>query len=206
MSREKWKFKDGPDTACFVSHRVIEGSTITFVSHDYDGDWQFHGDNGSDINKAKLVGLSHVLDMDASIAQLCDLPNGWTAERKSAKHKWRTYKNHPFPSFKEDGFHLEDATWLAQFRDDLDPPTERRRKNRKVDDYVKLIFRFAKENAPRKDGQSERMWVRITQCDTENGHYTGELDNDPLHEAAKSGDVIPFHPLHIAEVLKVRKR
>lgn len=205
MSRKKWKFDDGPDTPCIFSHFVLEGSPVTLVSHDYDGNWQFHGDEPSDITRAEIFCLSCALELDALIEELCDLPYGWAAERKSQKHKWRRYKNHPFPSFKEDGYFLEDAVWLAQFRDDLDPPTERRRENRKVSDCVKLIFRFAKEDAKRMDGQCERMWVRIIDVDEENGYYTGELDNDPRHKPARCGDIIIFHPLHIAEIYKRRR-
>lgn len=206
MSRKKWKFDDGPDTASIFSHFVLEGAPITLVTHDYDGWWQFHGDQASSIEDAEIRCLSCALELDDSLEELGDLPYGWAAERKSPKHKWRRYKNHPFPSFQEDGYYLEDAVWMAQFRDDLSPPTKRRRENRKVGDYVKLLFRFAKEDAKRKDGQVERMWVRITKVDDQNGYYTGKLDNDPQHRAAKCGDLLTFHPLHIADIYRARNR
>ncbi len=41
---EPWRFADSPDTMCFTSNYVLKGSPITRVYHDYDGDWQFHGD------------------------------------------------------------------------------------------------------------------------------------------------------------------
>ena len=204
MSRKKWKFDDGPDTACIFSHVVLAGSPVTLITHDYDGMWQFHGDAPSDINLAEIRCLSCALELDPSIEGLCDLPYGWAADRKSRRHKWQRYKNNPFPSFEEDGYYLEDAVWLSQFRDDFNPPTERRRENRKPGDHVKLVFRFAKETAKRIDGQCERMWVQITDVDQENGVYTGVLDNDPQHQAAKCGDSIRFHPLHIAEIYKGR--
>lgn len=202
MSKKKWKFEVSPDSACIISHFVLKGEPITLVTHDYDGFWQIHGDKPSDIGKAQVQCLFCAVELDASMEELYDLPFGWAAQRKSAKHKWRRYKNNPYPSFKEDGYYLEDAVWLAQYRDDLDPPTQRRRENRKVGDFVKLIFRFAKEDAKRQDGQCERMWVRITAVDEENGFYTGVLDNDPQHKSAKCGDEITFDPLHIAEILR----
>jgi hypothetical protein len=61
--------------------------------------------------------------------------------------KWHRYKNSPFSSFEGDGYYLGDAFWLAQYRDDLTPPPERRWQNQKVDYSVRLVFRFAKENA-----------------------------------------------------------
>lgn len=57
--------------------------------------------------------------MDASIEELHDLPCGWAAERKSPKHKWKRFKYHPFPSFVEDGYYLENTVELAEHRDDL---------------------------------------------------------------------------------------
>jgi uncharacterized protein YegJ (DUF2314 family) len=66
-------------------------------------------------------------------------------------------------------------------------------------DIVKLIFRFADENADREDGQCERMWVEITGFD-EDGYFVGTIENDPHHTADEYGDVVSFHPLQIAEI------
>jgi hypothetical protein len=202
---EPWRFADSPDTACFTSSFVLKGSPITFVSHDFEGDWQFHGDQSADRAKPQVVCLSNIIEMDASIEVLHDLPCGWAAERKSPKHKWKLIKYHPFPSFDEDGYYLDDAIELAEHRDDLNPPSKRRRENCKVGDRVKLLFRFAKEDAPRKDNETERMWVAITDVDDDNGYYTGVIDNDPIHSAAANGDELQFHPLHIAEIIKKRR-
>lgn len=203
---EPWRFDDQPDTACFTSDFVLKGSPITFVSHDFEGDWQFHGDQSPDRVEPKIVGLSCMVSMDASIEELHDLPYGWAAERKSPKHKWKRFKYHPFPSFDEDGYYLDDAVVLSNLRDDLKPPSKRRRENCKVGDSVKLLFRFAKEDSPRKDNETERMWVRITEMDDDNGYYTGVIDNDPVHSAVSQGDELQFHPDHIAEIIKKRGR
>jgi hypothetical protein len=203
---EPWRFADSPDTMCFTSNYVLKGSPITRVYHDFDGDWQFHGDQESNRVKPQIVCLSCIVELDASIEELQDLPYGWMAERKSPKHKWKRIKHHPFPSFDEDGYYLEDAVELAEQRDDLTPPSKRRRENCKVGDSVKLLFRFAKEDAPRKDNQTERMWVKITDVDDDDGYYTGVIDNEPTHAAVAYGDELQFHPLHIAEIIKKRKR
>ena len=78
--------------------------------------------------------------------------------------------------------------------------------NCKVGDSVKLLFRFAAEDAPRKDNETERMWVTIADVDDDSGFYTGVIDNDPVHSAAAYGDAIQFHPLHIVEIIKKRGR
>ena len=203
---EPWRFADSPDTACFTSNYVLKGSPITFVSHDFEGDWQFHGDQSPDRVKPKVVSLSCIVELDASIEELHDLPCGWAAERKSPKQKWKRLKHHPFPSFDEDGYYLDDAVELAKHRDDLSPPSKRKRENCKVGDRVKLLFRFAGEGAARKDNETERMWVKITEVDHDNAIYTGVIDNEPVHSAVANGDELQFHPLHIAEIIKNRGR
>ncbi|MFO0924861.1 MAG: DUF4262 domain-containing protein [Pirellulales bacterium] len=206
LVEEPWRFADSPDTACFTSNPVLKGSSITRVYHDFDGDWQFHGDQDASRVKPKLVCLSCIVELDQSVEELHDLPIGWMAERKSPKHKWKRFKNHPFPSFEEDGYYLEDAVELAKHRDDVTPPSERRRGNCKVGDSVKLLFRFSNEDAPRKDYETERMWVTITEVDDDNGYYCGFIDNDPIHSEAGFGDEIQFHPLHIMDIIKKRRR
>jgi hypothetical protein len=203
---EPWRFADSPDTACFTSNYVLKGLPITFVSHDFEGDWQFHGDQSPGRVKPKVVCLSCIVEIDTSIVELHDLPCGWAAERKSPKHKWKRIKHHPFPSYDEDGYYLDDAIELAKHREDLTPPSERRRENCKIGDSVKLLFRFANEDALRKDGETERMWVKITEIDDDNGYNTGIIDNDPVHSAVAIGDQLQFHPLHIAEIVKKRGR
>ncbi len=203
---EPWRFADSPDTMCFTSNYVLKGSPITRVYHDFEGDWQFHGDQDTDRVKPKVVCLSCIVEMDSSIEELQDLPYGWMAERKSPKHKWKRLKHHPFPSFNEDGYYLEDVVELAKQRDDLNPPSKRKREKCKFGDSVKLLFRFAAEDAPRKDNQTERMWVTITNVDDDYGYYTGVIYNEPIHSAAAYGDELQFHPLHIAEIIKKRGR
>lgn len=102
--------------------------------------------------------------------------------------------------------YLEDVVELAKHRDDLSPPSERRRGNCKVGDRVKLLFRFAAEDAPGKDNETERMWVTITDVDDDYGYFTGIIANEPVHSAAAYGDELQFHPLHIAEIIKKRGR
>lgn len=203
---EPWRFNESPDTMCFTSNYVLKGSPITRVYHDFDGDWQFHGDQEADRVKPKIVCLSCIVELDQEIDELRDLPLGWMAERVSPKHKWKRFKHHPFPGFDEDGYYLENAVSLANVRDDLSPPSKRRRESCKVGDSVKLLFRFAKEDSARKDHETERMWITITHVDDDYGYYTGIIDTEPVHSAAACGDELQFHPLHIAEVVKKRGR
>ncbi len=195
-----WKFDDAPETACFTTTFVLQGASILRVYHDYDGDWQFHGaaDQPADKSVIKVVALEQVVALDGTVESLHDLAYGWAAERTSQNGRWKRFNNTPFPSFSENGFYLEDAVWLSEYRDDISPPSEEAREGLDVGDIVKLIFRFADENSDREDGQCERMWVEITGF--EDGYFVGTIENDPHHAAAAYGDVVSFHPLHIAEI------
>ena len=43
------------------------------------------------------------------------------------------------------------------------------------------------------------MWVRVTDC--RDGHYVGELDNDPFSlDGLVAGSVIAFGPEHIIDI------
>jgi hypothetical protein len=198
-----WRFDDLPNAASFTTKFVLDGSPILRVYHDYDGGWQFHGsfDDAATPDVGRLVSLGSMIDLDPSLTQLHDLPWGWRATRKSVDSRWVREKNNPFPTYEENGYYLEDAVWMSQYRDDVKPPAEEIRNNLTVGAYVKLLFRFASEKADRHDGEVERMWVQITAFD-EDKNYIGALENDPVHaEVLSCGDTIPFHPLHVMEVL-----
>jgi hypothetical protein len=142
-----------------------------------------------------------MISRDTTVVELHDLPYGWRASRPTAESPWTREKNNPFPTHEESGYYLEDAVWMAQYRADVNPPPEDVRNNLPVGTYVKLLFRFAAENAERKDNETERMWVLITELDDDE-YYVGTLENDPNHDDVLSfGDTIHFHPLHVMEIL-----
>ena len=90
---------------------------------------------------------------------------------------------------------------MSQYRDDLDPPPEIVRNNLSLNTNVKLLFRFAAEDTARADGQTERMWVLVSEID-EGEYYIGTLENDPHHaNTLACGDPIRFHPLHVMAIL-----
>ena len=111
-----------------------------------------------------------------------------------------TSQEQPVPIFLDNGYYLEDAVWLSGHLDNLDAPDEETREGVSVGQHVKLVFRFADERSQRQDGECERMWVLVTGRDDDGDCYSGTIDNDPHHEAAKHGDTVCFHPLHIAAV------
>lgn len=199
---KRWRFDDPPNAASFTTTFVLDGSPILRVYHDYDGGWQFHGapDDPATPDVARVVSLASMIARDGSLNELHDLPEGWCASRKSVNKPWKRTKNNPFPTYAENGYYLEDAIWMARYRDDVHPPSDELRSNLEVGTYVKLLFRFAAEDARRQDRQTERMWVVVTDID-DDGNYIGSLDNDPHHSVLAAGDTIHFHPLHVMQIL-----
>lgn len=196
-----WPFHDPPNVASFTTEAVLNGAPVLYVTHDFDGDWQFHGPDSSNAGECKLVSLGSMIEKDGSLRQLHDLPYGWCATRNTVDEDWVRENNTPFPSFEDDGFYLEDAVWLSQFHDDINPPSEQEREHVLPGSHVKLVFRFEAEDSERKNRGVERMWVLVTEADEENGVYSGTVANDPHHaDVLSHGDVLQFHPLHIAEI------
>ena len=198
-----WPFDDAPNTAALTTSFVLDGSPILRVYHDYDGGWQFHGspDHPTMAEIARVVSLACMINQDPSLAELHDLPVGWRAERAAVSRPWKRQKNNPFPTHAAHGYYLEDAVWMSQCRDDVNPPAEDVRSNLPIGTYAKLLFRFAAEDAERRDNETERMWVLITELD-EDENYVGTLENDPNHAGVLTcGDTIHFHPLHVMAVL-----
>jgi len=83
-------FQDPLDTAVFTTTFVLkENEPILHVSHDDDGAWQFHSGNaGVDTTTAMLVSLQNVLDHDATVNEVSDLPLGHYASRESLGAPW----------------------------------------------------------------------------------------------------------------------
>lgn len=93
--RKERKFKEPGNTAVYTTKYVVhDKSTITLVSHELNGDWQFMGnesiENFQDIGL--LVSLNQVVKMDSSILLLADLPLGHQATRINKIDKWRIEK------------------------------------------------------------------------------------------------------------------
>lgn len=86
-----WPFDDPPNVATITTRGILDGSDwIAHVSHDDDdGAWQFIGTVGAKMDEAMLVGLSHVLESDRSVAELADLPLGWRAWRDGPDSPWK---------------------------------------------------------------------------------------------------------------------
>lgn len=87
---DKWPFEDTPMVAVITLKSIInDGKPILFVTHDEgDGGWQFLDGGPINTADAKIVSLRSMLLWDPTIAQIADLPMGWSASRKSLQDAW----------------------------------------------------------------------------------------------------------------------
>lgn len=87
-----WKFGDPPNVAVVASRKVVfQAAWIYCVYHHAeDGAWEFHPTGGiGDESELAVVALRTIVEIDPSIATLCDLPLGWCAWRPEEQAPWQ---------------------------------------------------------------------------------------------------------------------
>jgi hypothetical protein len=86
------KFKEADNTAVFTTKFVVnDKKVITYVTHEKeDGAWQFFSsDNSNNFEDvAKVVGLGEILKMDATLLEIAEMPEGFSAHRKFKGDTW----------------------------------------------------------------------------------------------------------------------
>jgi len=88
-----WPFHDGKNRAAFTTKPVLQdGLPILLVSHDKEGDWQFLCGTTNRAEDGQVVCLGDLLQRDATIGELADLPEGWQASRANAGAAWTRVK------------------------------------------------------------------------------------------------------------------
>lgn len=92
----KWKFEDPQNVAVYVNKKaILDGGWIARVVHDDDdGSWQFHAQESEEFNEADIaiLSLKKIVEKDASVIQLADLPYGWHAWRETKSSPWKRGK------------------------------------------------------------------------------------------------------------------
>jgi len=93
-SFSRWQFPDPPHTSSYLSQTVHEKQeTVTYVSHDSDGDWQFLGDKMNQGGGPVLSCLHHPIDDDRTLEELYDLPLNWYATREHQGAPWLRFEH-----------------------------------------------------------------------------------------------------------------
>jgi hypothetical protein len=84
-----WPFADPPNLTTFTVRSICEGKQpILLACHDADGSWQFLTGEPVQMKDMLIVSLQHVFALDASLAEVANLPPGQQAQRKRAGNPW----------------------------------------------------------------------------------------------------------------------
>lgn len=71
-----------------------ENSTIVYVTHDEDGYWQFFGEEeGIEEGDGRITSLGEIIEMDPTIKDILDIPEGGEAWRSKDTKEWTTSNN-----------------------------------------------------------------------------------------------------------------
>lgn len=82
-----WLFNDPPDVAAFTTLQVLEGHPVLMVTHDDDdGAWQFLCGTTDNADDLRMVSLKSMLDGEANLSELFDLPSGGWLGVRHLKH------------------------------------------------------------------------------------------------------------------------
>ena len=85
-----WPFHEGKNRAVLTTRPVIEHrQPVVWVAHDDKGDWEFLCGTTSRTEDNRTAALSEIVEANASVLELADLPFGWQAIRESPDRPWQ---------------------------------------------------------------------------------------------------------------------
>jgi len=85
------KLKEEPKNKSVLttSYVLTNGSPVTFVLYDEDGDWQLFGDDEVDDDEdAYLVAVEEILEMEPALRKLPDMQPGQAVVREKESTRW----------------------------------------------------------------------------------------------------------------------
>lgn len=72
-----------------TSHVLCNGSPVTFVLYDEDGDWQLFGNEEVDEDEnAYLVAVEEILELEPALRKLPDMQAGQAVVRDKESTRW----------------------------------------------------------------------------------------------------------------------
>jgi hypothetical protein len=88
-----WSFPNPRNEAVITIDSILSGEKpILRVVHDAsDGGWQFLTGEQVEAHQAKVVSLQTITELDPTVLELADLPQGWFAERQSVAGSWQSW-------------------------------------------------------------------------------------------------------------------
>jgi hypothetical protein len=89
-----WPFDQAQKVAALTTSRVLDdGFPILRVVHYLDDeDWAFTCGTTNDTADLRVIAMEEALALDATLAQIADLPPGWGAFRSASGGKWERYE------------------------------------------------------------------------------------------------------------------
>jgi len=92
--KSKYRFKEDKNTACFVCDHVFNKERdILYVTHDLvDSSWQFLCGESDHTDNAKIISLEQATQLDNSINELFEMPEGVGAEREKKGGQWKPFR------------------------------------------------------------------------------------------------------------------
>jgi predicted adenylyl cyclase CyaB len=93
----EWRFVDPQQTEVITLGRILRGeSSVMLVTHDADdGGWQFLDGEHVFEDDGLVVCLGEMVQFDASLVELGDLPPGWYAWRTTPDQPWQSAEGEP---------------------------------------------------------------------------------------------------------------
>jgi len=91
MPVDSWPFSEPRRTAAVTTARVVDRrAPIRVVQHLAEGEgWTFLDGEAFDSALGRIITMEHVYELDPSIGELADMPQGWVAIRDQAGAPWR---------------------------------------------------------------------------------------------------------------------
>jgi len=88
-----FKFYEERNLGVFTTQKTLEGNPILWVYHNKDGAWQFHSEEYSEVENAKVVCLEDLVKKDQSLNEVYYLNYGQYAIRKDVNSKWEIFND-----------------------------------------------------------------------------------------------------------------
>lgn len=77
-----------PELRVYTSTLVKAGLPVLLVFHDDDGAWQFLSGTEQHPDEIVVAHVAHLVDEDATLHEVADLPLGWKTWRESLSDSW----------------------------------------------------------------------------------------------------------------------
>lgn len=129
-----WPFAEPVATLSFcTAHVAHEGYPVLRVSHAPDGEWEFYDDTTELPGECVVLCLGCVYEADQTLAEVSDLPRGWSAARNAVGAVWDRWEREPDEDEDEDA---DDAGAAPAHQCDRSPEAIQKSEQKALDDIA----------------------------------------------------------------------